>query len=560
MLWETLTAARDLGRLHDISSVLVRFGFGDMVRRLGMGQALEKAGRALHWKQAEELAQLEPPQRIRRALEELGPTFVKLGQMLATRPDLLPPDLIEELEKLQDAVPPIPFEELRPQLEEDLSGSPESVFAEFDTEPLAAASMAQVHRARLKDGQRVIVKIRRPGSRKTVEADLRLLARTAEIAELESPELRRYRPKEVVRQFTRSLHRELDLANEGRNAERMAENFKEDPDIHIPRVWWEWTSERINVQEEIQGIRGRDLDAVDRAGMDRKLLAKRGAGAVLKMILIDGFFHADPHPGNVFYLPGERVAFIDFGMVGRLSRERREQVVDLMSSFAGGGSDKAVEVLLDWAGNADVNEEALATDVAALIDQYSGVDLKKLDLASMFNGINSLLRDYQVNLPPDLTLLMKAFITLQGMGSQLDPEFDLAAAVEPYVRQAMLRRYAPDRFARRGLQGLSTVAELAASLPRDLQRLTRAARKGGFRVGVDVHHLERFSERLDRSASRLTMGIVTAALIIGSSIVTTVEGGPTLLGMPVLGLLGFLGAGAGGVWLLFSIWRSGRGS
>ncbi|MEA3292479.1 MAG: AarF/UbiB family protein, partial [Pseudomonadota bacterium] len=245
MLWETLTAARDLGRLHDISSVLVRFGFGDMVRRLGMGQALEKAGRALHWKQAEELAQLEPPQRIRRALEELGPTFVKLGQMLATRPDLLPPDLIEELEKLQDAVPPIPFKELRPQLEEDLSGSPESVFAEFDTEPLAAASMAQVHRARLKDGQRVIVKIRRPGSRKTVEADLRLLARTAEIAELESPELRRYRPKEVVRRFTRSLHRELDLANEGRNAERMVENFKEDPDIHIPRVWWEWTSERI---------------------------------------------------------------------------------------------------------------------------------------------------------------------------------------------------------------------------------------------------------------------------------------------------------------------------
>ena len=279
MLWQALTAVRDLARLHDIASILIRYGFGDIVRRMGLANALERAGRALHWNEADQLAHLPPPARVRRALEEMGPTFVKFGQVLATRVDLFEPEWIAEFGKLQDSAPAAPWADIRQQLCEDLGAPPEEVFAAFDPEPLAAASIAQVHRARLEDGSEVVVKVRRPGIRPIIEADLRWLARLAQLVEGESPELRAFRPQEVVRQFTQSLRRELDFAGECRNAEHIAENFSgyTDPDsparpqsgetgapeaapeaapaiIVIPRVYWQWTGERVCVQEFIAGI------------------------------------------------------------------------------------------------------------------------------------------------------------------------------------------------------------------------------------------------------------------------------------------------------------------
>jgi len=294
MLWEMLNAARDLGRVHDIASVLIRYGFGSFVHGLGMGKALERAGRVLHWQHVEDYAVLDTPQRVRRVLEELGPTFIKLGQILSTRVDLFSPQYIAEFEKLQDQVPPMPFDELLPQLEEDLGGRIDEFFSHVETQALAAASIAQVHKAALKDGTPVILKIRRPGLRKIIEADLRLLHRLVDIAESESSEIRRFHPKEVLRQFNQSLRRELDLAAESRNAERVAANLADDPNIRVPNVYWQWTCERLNVQEYIQGIQGRDLAAVDQAGLDRKLLADRGTQAVIKMIMEDGFFPCRP--------------------------------------------------------------------------------------------------------------------------------------------------------------------------------------------------------------------------------------------------------------------------
>lgn len=314
MFWQALTAVRDLGRLHDIAAILVRYGFGDMVRRMGLANVLERAGRMLHWNNAEEFAHMPPPERVRRALEEMGPTFVKLGQVLATRIDLFEPEWIAEFGKLQDSAPAAPWADIRQQLTEDLGAPPETIFAAFEPEPLAAASIAQVHRARLEDGSSVVVKVRRPGIRPIIEADLRWLMRLAELAETESAELRAFHPQEVARHFGQSLRRELDFAGECRNAERIAGNFAgyidaDSPEtgqngeapaiIVIPRVHWQWTGERVCVQEFIDGISGRNLPAVERAGLDRKILARRGAHAVLKMILEDGFFHADPHPGNV---------------------------------------------------------------------------------------------------------------------------------------------------------------------------------------------------------------------------------------------------------------------
>ena len=560
MLWDALGAVRDLGRLHDIASVLIRYGFGDMVRRIGMSGALEKAGKALNWRAPEELAHLAPPARVRRALEELGPSFVKLGQVLATRVDLFPPEWIDELSKLQDEAPPLPFEQLRAQLEEDLGAPPEDIFTGFDTTALAAASLAQVHRARLPDGTPVILKIRRPGIRPVIEADIRLMERLAEIVDADSPDLRRYRPKEVVRQFVLSLRRELDFAAEARNAERVARNLEDREDIVIPRVYWEWTCERLNVQDYVDGVSGREVRLLPAAGLSAKLLAERGATAVLTMILQDGFFHADPHPGNVYYLKDNRIAFIDFGMVGRLSENRRYQVAQVLNALVSQDAPVVADVLLDWSSDSDthVNEEALRTEIDAFVDQYRGVPLERLDVTAMLSDVVTILREHGLALPPDLVLLVKAFITLEGLGRQLDPAFDMASEAAPYLQQALLTHMAPKAVAKRGWRTLSNTVSLLTDLPRDLRQLIKSAQRGKMQIQVDVPPLDRFTERMDKASNRVALAILTAAMIVGSSIVISVEKEPLLAGFPPLGVSGFVLALIGAVVVVFSIIRSGR--
>ncbi|MFN3986788.1 MAG: ABC1 kinase family protein [Rhodocyclaceae bacterium] len=595
MLWQAIKAARDLGRVHDIAAVLIRYGFGDLVRRIGMAGALERAGRSLHWRVPADLAVLEPAARVARALEELGPTFIKLGQMLATRVDLLPPEWIAEFEKLQDSVPAVPFDEIRAQLEEDLGDAPEAVFDALDTEPLAAASLAQVYRARLADGRAVVLKVRRPGIRPVVEADLRLLTRLADIIEAEAPDLRRYHLREVVRQLTLSLRREMDFAAECRSAERIAacfagpgdgagsrsdhhvvadeaglsaadevvpESAEARPDargdIVIPHIHWQWTCERLNVQECIVGIPGRRVAELDAAGLDRRVLARKGAAAVLKMMLEDGFFHADPHPGNVIYLPGNRIAFIDFGMVGRLSEERRYQVATLLQGLVGRDAEAAAEVLLDWGGGSEVDAATLRGEIDAFIDQYHGVPLKSLRLADMLSDLMAMLRDHSLSLPPDLTLMVKAFVTLEGMGRQLDPEFDMAGAARPFLERVMLAHHSPEALARRGWRSVLGAVDLVTGLPRDLRSLLRSVRRGTFQVQVEVLPLRQFGDQIDRAFSRLTLGIVTAALIVASALVMGLAHDEAS-GIPFFALLGFIAAVLGGLAVLISIWRGGKG-
>ena len=582
MLWEALTAARDLGRLHDLAGILIRYGFGDLVRRIGLADALERAGQALHWRAAADLARLEPPVRVRRALEEMGPTFVKLGQLLSTRVDLFDPEWIAEFSKLQDSAPVLAYTEIRQQLTEDLGGRPEEVFATFDPIPLAAASIAQVHRARLHDGVEVAVKVRRPGIRPIIEADLRWLARLAELAGAEIPEFKRYRPEAFVRQFAQSLRRELDFAVECRNAERIRENFARFSDpvslklnsdnekaaaapfkpstapiIVIPRVYWQWTGERVCVQEFVDGIPGSDLGAVDRAGLDRNILARRGTRAVLKMIFEDGYFHADPHPGNVFYLPGDRIAFIDFGMVGQLSEARREQLSRLLLGLVRREAEDVVDVLLDWSGDSVVNEADLTQEMQGFIDQYYSNTLRDFRLSAALMGFVNLLRAHWLVLPADLALLIKAFISLEGMGRELDADFDMVREMTPMIEKFLSGGYLPSAVIERGGKTVRDLLALASELPQDLTRQIRAARRGKLSIHVDVAHLERVAVQIDSAANRLAMSIVVAALIAGSSIVMTVPGNSALLGPSFLAALGFVGALIGSLLLLLSIWKSG---
>ena len=558
MLWETLSAARDIGRLVEIASVLMHYGFGDIARRLGITGALERVGRTLRRGRHHALDRMTSAERVRRALEDLGPTFVKLGQILSTRVDLFAPEWIAEFEKLQDHAAPVAFDEIRAQLAADLGADPDSVFTELDPTPLAAGSIAQVHRARLQDGTPVILKVRRPGIEAVIDADLRLLRRLAELAEREWPALERYQPRALVRQFASSVRRELDLRTECRNAERIAANLCANENIVVPAIYWQWATQRLNVQAYVDGIPGREMATVDAAGLDRRVLARRGANAVLQMVLEDGFFHADPHPGNVFYLPGNRLAFIDFGMVGRLSQERRDQLADLLYSLALRDPEHAAELLVDWAGKAEVDMQSLSMDIDCFIDEFHGVPLEHIEVGRLLGDLTALMREHSLTLPPDLALLFKAAISLEGLGRLLDPGFDMVSEARPFLVRIGRKRRSPRALARLGVKSLREAAALAVNLPGELRRLLKAMHRGAVTVHVDISHLDRAFERVDRAVSRLTMGIVTAALIIGSSIVMTVQTESTWLGLPLFGLLGFLGAVVSGIWLLVSIARSGR--
>ncbi len=553
MLWETFSVVRDLPRLHEMATVLIRYGWGDFVRVLGMGSVLERAGRILHWKtKPNDTDLLEPQVRFRLALQDLGPTFIKLGQLLSTRMDLLSPVWISELEKLQSHVPPVPFEDIEADVLALLGKPLHEVFAQFEREPFAAASIAQVHRAVLLDGTRVVVKIRRPGLERKIEADLRILQHLARLLEHEYSEARRFQPVQMAGYFRRALLHELDLLTEAHHMARFQKNFADDPTLHIPTVYWEYTSAGMNVQEELQGIVGTRLDEVRAAGMDTSLLAERGANIVLKMILVHGYFHADPHPGNVMYLPDNRIGLIDFGMVGRLTELRRQQLISLLYALVQNDENDLIQVLMDWAGDGEVNEAKLSHDVAELISNYDHMQLKDVRVAAMLNDIAALIRDNSLVLPADLTLLFKALITLEGLGQQLDPGFDLSTLMDPFVREVILQRYTPEAMLKRGRRSMKEAFEVVAGLPRDFARLMREVRRGRLRIDLDLKRLDSFGHQLDRASNRITMGILTASLVIGSSIVMTVSG------WRFMGFVGFLLAFLNSLWVIVSIWRSGN--
>jgi ubiquinone biosynthesis protein len=558
-MWDTLIATHDAGRVQAIAAILIRYGFGDLVQRLGLTRALARAGTFLPLEHLEELAALPSRVRVRRALEEMGSCFVKLGQVLATRVDLFPPDWIAEFSRLQNAVPPVPFDAICSEMCAALGVAPEAAFLSIDPAPLAAASIAQVHRARLHDGREVVAKVRRPGIRPVIEADLRLLQYAARKIESRLPDMRRFHPTGIVSQFRTSLMRELDLAAECRHAERIAASFADEPRLVVPAVYWPYTSERMNVQDFVDGIPVADLQALAAAGIDRVQVARSGAQLVLKMVLSDGFFHADPHPGNVFVLGDGRIALIDYGMIGRLSPTRRAEVVNLMFGLVERDPGRVTEILIDWTERPDIDEAQLAIDIDAFVDRYHGIPLGELDLAGMLLEVTTLLRAHRLALPADLALLIKTCLTLDGLGRSLDPDFDMARQARPFLRRAIAAQYSPRAVARRSARAMTDTVRLVAALPGDLRRMLRAVRGGGARLHVQVEELDDFSRQVSHSANRLAGSMVIAALIVGSSIVITVSGGPTLLGLPFFGLLGFVGASLLGLWLLWSIFRSGGG-
>lgn len=460
MIKTLLVAGRDRDRLAEILRVASRFGLGMLLARLGLERA-ESGGEG-----ADEPQTL--PRRTRLALEALGPTFVKLGQILATRGDLMPPEWIAELEKLHSSAPTLPFEALRPAVEEALGQPPETAFAHFDPEPLAAASMAQVHRATLPDGRQVVLKIRRPGIRPRMEADLRLIAQLASVVEGASAEARRFAPAALMRQLAEAVLEELDFTTEGRNADRLRTDFAREPRVVVPEIHWAWTSETLLVMDYVEGVPPRDGETLRAAGIDPGAIAELGADLVLDMVLVNGRFHGDPHPGNLLCLPGNRIALLDLGMIGHVSPRRREEFIGFVQSLNTGDPAQLADVLSAWsAGSAGLPERVQAA-AERLIARHGG---GRLVLSAMVTDFMALMRDEGMTLPPDLLLIFKALITLDGVLSGIQPDFDLSEAMQRSSLRIARSRLSPEHWA----PTLQALAWELSKIGDDAPRLLRAA-------------------------------------------------------------------------------------
>ncbi len=385
-----------------------------------------------------------------------------------------------------------------------------------------------------------------------------LLSHLGRLIESEIAEARRFQPGKIIGQFSKSLKRELDLAMEGRNTERFARNFAEDENIVFARIHWDYTSEGVLVMDHIEGVPGKDLVQAKAKGLDLKLLAERGANAILKMVLIDGFFHADPHPGNVFYLPENRLAIIDCGMVGRVTYERRGEIADLLAALVSRDVDALRDILVLWAGDVQIDQAKLAAEVDEFINNYAHAPLKHVRFSAVLNDLTSIMRENHLVVPPDLTMLFKALVTLEGLGRQLDPEFQIVDHLTPFVKKIIIDRYMPATLFRRGRHGAMHLFDAIAGLPGDVSQVLREAHRGRLKINLDLKRLDHFGHQIDRSTNRLAVAMIVAALIVGSSIVMTVKGGPTIFGLPAFGFMGFFLAFIIGLMLVISIWRSGE--
>lgn len=550
-----LHTGKDLRRLNEVGGVLWKYGFTDVVERMDLHSSPDNP-RFFRFRVPQEIAILSTAERLRRALEEMGPTYVKLGQILATRVDLFPPHIIHELEKLQDAVPSVPFSELKEQVEKALGKPVDQVFASVEDKPLGSASMAQVHRARTRRGEDVVLKIQRPGIGEKIETDLRLMDYFARMLHSQVVELRRYRPIELVEEFRRSLLRELDFTQEARNSERIAENLKVFEWLKIPKVYHQYSSAKLSVQEFIDGIPAKNIKAIEAAGLDRKLIARRGCKVVWKSIFEDGFFHADPHPGNIILLPGNRICLIDFGMVGKLSNFRREQLIQLIKAIVTQEVSLAVNVLVDWADGVEVNAPQLTSDCEDLLSQYYGLKLSEVDITKMLLDVIAVVQRHDLQFPADIALLTKAALTLEGFGRGLDPDIDLIKEAEPLLLRLFRDRYNPVKLARK--LG-NTALRMVDKLYEDNGSLPAASPRAHAAPAITHRQMSAFVTRLEKSSHRNVLATLIGGLSISSAILLVTDAGPTLFGinlLHVLGFFGLVGVWTGFWWLFASMWQS----
>ncbi len=537
---------RNARRLTEILTVLGRYGLADWLGGLNyewlQGRLVSKDG--------ERLGKLTREARIRMALTEMGTTFVKLGQMLSTRIDLIGPTLAAELAQLQSGTPPDAAGAVRATISTELAEPVEELFEAFEEKPMASASIGQVHRATLIGGQQVVVKVQHAGIEEKVHTDMDIMAGLAELLQKHVPDARAYQPVATFREFRRTFLNELDLAAERRNLEEFARNFAEDETVHFPAVYPELCGRRVLTMERLDGISLEDEKQLAAAGADLEGLALRGANMYLEMIFRDGFYHADPHPGNLMLLPGGVVGVLDCGMVGRIDDHLRGEIEGLLLAVVSKDAEEVVDVVMRLGSvPAGLDRSALRSEVGAFVADGAGQPLGELDLGATLERMTDILRRYRIALPPACTLLLKALVMLEGTGRRLSPTFNLARLVRPYQTRALKRWLSPERWMARLGKAYRDWDRLLEALPRDLADLLRKARNGS----LEVRHEH---PRLERAVNRFVLGALTAALFVGSAHLWATGAAPVVGGVSLFGAAGCLAAVAFGIKLVRRVARS----
>ncbi len=550
---------RHLARYRQILTVFFKYGFGDLVELLKIEQYIEIGLQLISKNRRSRLEKLSRAERVRMACEELGPTYIKLGQILSTRPDLVQVDFIKELSKLQDNVPSSPFSEVSKIIESELGAPPEDIFDFFEKAPLASASIGQVYRATLKDGEEVAVKVQRPGIKKIIEVDLEIMLHLATLMERHIEEMSLHQPVKIVEEFARTLEREIDYTIEATNMERIARNFLNDLTIYVPKVFRDTTTESILTTELVEGIKVSEIDRLEKAGLDRKLITVRGADVVLKQIIKHGFFHADPHPGNIFVLPDNVICLLDFGMTGSVDRRTREDFVDLAESVVNRNESRATQVLLKltyWDEDPDIR--LLEKDVADFMGRHLYKPLKDIKIGKLLHNLLELVFQHRLRIPPDIFLMLKAFSAVEGVGFMLDPDFDMIKQAAPFIKEVKLSRLSPQRITGDIFRLAIELFQFVQNFPKDILSITRLIKQQKLSLNLEYKGLDKMLSTYDQISNRISFSIIIAALIIGSALIVMSKVPPLFYDISLLGIVGFLAAAIMGIWLLVAILRKGR--
>ncbi len=550
-----------LGRFKDIVLTLIKHGFADMVERMDLpggdhsrtdaGEGDSAAGQISSGGGTYE--------RLRRTLEDLGPTFVKLGQLMSMRPDLIPPDLVVELQKLQDTVTEVDYAEAREVIEASLGRKVEEVFPVFDPDPIAAASLSQVYRAALsKSGPAVAVKVQRPGIRKVIEQDLDILVAIAKRLDQRYEEMRLYDLPELARVTRRTLMRELDFQRESRYQVIAKRNMKDQPGIYIPDVYQRYCTGQMLVMEHVRGEKIKNLDFA--AMEDRHELARLGLRAGISQIFRDGFFHADPHSGNMLLMPDRRFCLLDWGMVGRLTSRDRYDLVDLVRAIADGDGQGMLDAVLKIAvhKSEEIDRRGLERELLEISDIYGAVPVRQMNLGRLLLDITHSMREFQLGVPSDFATMIKSLITLEGAARNIDPDLNVIEEAEPYVERIARERYRPDRMLGNMAANLSGLFTSRGGLSRRLGKILSKLELGEMRVRFEHENLQDLQETLENTSNKLTFGIIIAALIIGSSMIITTGVRPYLFGYPAFGIAGYIVSAVLGLWVVVNMIRTKR--
>ncbi|KYC59037.1 ABC1 kinase family protein [Heyndrickxia coagulans] len=545
-------------RYQEIAGALIKNGLGYLISDWGLSDLLPFPSK----KAAPRTPHRSTGERIRLFLEELGPTFIKLGQLASSRRDILPESIIADLEKLQDKATPFPFEEVKKIIRDEFGAGVEELFAEFDPEPLATASIGQVHKAKLHTEEPVAIKIQRPNIRPVIETDLEILESLSLSLESRFEWARAYQLRDIVEEFSQALLSELDYYHEGRNAERIAKQFEGDENIRIPKIYWDFSTKRVLTMEYIKGRKISEFFSETVPGYRKKAISERLIHSMLQQIFVEGFFHGDPHPGNIVVLPGDVICYMDFGMVGRLTEETKYHCASLVIALMRADTNaimKSVDALAEIPEETDLH--LLKEDVEVLREKYYDLPLSQSSLREAINDLYHLAFKYHIRFPADLTILGKSLITVEGVVESLDPEFSLIEAARPFGERLLRDRLRPGRVAQKGWKTFLDQAEILLELPKNLRDISKTMRKGKFRMEVVIPDLHLFLEKLDRISNRLSFAIVLLAfsiLMVGLMIGTSISGQSTVIWKNPIIEIGFGVATLMLLWLLLSIFKSGK--